>query len=50
MVMTGAALYELSPDRDGSVVRAQNNLRAVVDELLSDFLSETGDQAEAPSE
>lgn len=49
-VMTGAALYELPPDRDGSVVRAQNNLRAVVDELLSDFLSETGDQAEAPSD
>lgn|GEM_PF-476674 len=46
-VMTGAALYELPLDRDGSVARAQNNLRAVVDELLSDFLSESEDQAEA---
>ena len=46
-VMTGAALYELAGDRDGSVERAQNNLRAVVDELLSDFLSEPEERAEA---
>lgn len=49
-VMTGAALYELPPDRDGSVARAQNNLRAVVDELLSDFLTAAEDQTEADSD
>ena len=43
----GAVLYEPPPDRDGSVARAQNTLRAVADELLSDFLSESEDQAEA---
>ncbi len=49
-VMTGAALYELPLDRDESVARAQNNLRAVVDELLSDFLTESEGQAEAAND